>query len=145
MKTNIKHLASAGAFAFFLAIAMGSMDDKKDYSDKEHVEQKESVPKSYKTVITFKGNGMKKSELFHLYGNDAKIIYKYKSESPSIGVFNVYVVKKGVDIMEQGGIPEVMTTLTKDQSESTIQKPEGDYYLNVNGVGTWEVEVQESK
>jgi len=30
MKTNIKHLASAGAFAFFLAIAMGSMDDKKD-------------------------------------------------------------------------------------------------------------------
>jgi len=32
MKKNIKHLASAGAFAFFLAIAMGSMDDKKGKS-----------------------------------------------------------------------------------------------------------------
>jgi len=86
---------------------------------------------------------MKKSEFFHLNGNDAKIIYKYNSENSTIGAFSVYVVKKGVDIMEKGGIPEVMTTSNKEQSESTIQKSAGDYYLNVNGVGNWEVEVQE--
>ena len=112
-------------------------------SDSSYGKQEESIPKSYKTVITFKGNGMKKSESFHLNGNDAKIIYKYKSEHPNMGGFSVYVVKKGVDIMEKGGIPEVMTTSNKEQSESTIQKSPGDYYLNVNGIGNWEVEVQE--
>jgi hypothetical protein len=93
-------------------------------------------------VISFKGNGGKKSGTFHLSGNDAKLVYKYKSEMADMGVFVAYVVDKGVDIMKQGGMPEV-TTSKSDEGESSIQKSAGDYYLNINATGNWTVSVME--
>jgi len=92
-------------------------------------------------VITFKGNGRKKSESFHLNGNDAKMVYTYKSESPEIGAFGIYVVDKGVDIMHEGGIPEVMLSKSVTDEESTIQKSSGEYYLDINAAGDWAVKV----
>ena len=38
-----------------------------------------------------------------------------------------------------------MAAKKKEESESTIHKSEGDYYLDVNVVGNWEVIVQEKK
>ena len=99
----------------------------------------------YKDVFTFKGNGMKKSESFHLTGSDAKVLYKYNAGNSYSGVFSFYVVEKGYDVMTQGGIPEVMIQSLQEESQSTIQKSEGDYYLNVNAVGNWEIIVQEKQ
>lgn len=99
--------------------------------------------KKWVDVYTFKGNGMKKSPLFELTGSEARLKYKYSGDD-DMGLFSVYVVDGGKDIMEDGGIPEVMIQVSED-SESSIQKSAGTYYLNVNAVGKWEVTVQEFK
>ena len=95
-------------------------------------------------VYTFKGNGLKKSPVFELTGNDTRLKYKYKGQG-GVGMFAVYVVNEGQDIMKTGGFPEVMTQAESEESESTIQKGSGRYYLNVNAVGSWTVTVEEKK
>lgn len=95
-------------------------------------------------VYTFKGNGMKKSPVFHLNGNEARLKYNYKAPgSLGMGVFSAYVMDKGEDLMKTGGIPDVMTQAESEESESSIQKSEGDYYLYINASGSWTVTVEE--
>ena len=81
---------------------------------------------------------------FELTGDDAKLVYSYKSAMSGAGLFAAYVVKKGVDVMTSGGIPEVMVSKSED-GESAVQKPSGTYYLDVNGVGDWKIDVMELK
>ena len=45
----------------------------------------------------------------------------------------------------EGGVPEVMTQAESEESESSIQKGAGRYYLNVNVSGSWTVTVEEEK
>jgi hypothetical protein len=102
--------------------------------------------KQWTTVYTFKGNGMKKSPVFELTGGDARLKYSYKAPGGiGMGMFSVYVVDEGEDIMKTGGIPEVMTQAENEDSESAIQKGSGRYYLNVNASGNWVVTVEELK
>lgn len=97
-------------------------------------------------VYTFKGNGMKKSPVFELTGGVARLKYKYKGQGGiGMGMLAVYVVDEGQDIMKVGGFPEIMTQAESEESESTIQKGSGRYYLNVNAVGSWTVIVEEKK
>jgi hypothetical protein len=91
----------------------------------------------------FKGNGSKKSANFHLLGNEQKLVYTYHSNNPYNGIFAVYVVDKGADVMKTGGFPEMTIDKLKDNSESAIQKETGDYYLNVTAVGNWTIKVME--
>jgi len=42
-------------------------------------------------------------------------------------------------------IPEVMSTVDHEESESAIQKSSGKYYLNVNASGKWSVVVEEEQ
>jgi len=102
--------------------------------------------KQWTEVYTFKGNGMKKSPTFELTGGEAKLKYKYESQDGiGVGMFAAYVVDEGKDIMKQGGIPEVMTSEEKEESESSIQKSAGRYYLYINATGKWTVTVEELK
>ncbi len=112
---------------------------------KELVAEEETVspaPTKYVTVLTIKGNGTKNSASFHLNGNDAKLIYKYNTDG-NIGVFGIYILNKGDDIMKTGGIPEVTANKTRVSDESSLQKAAGDYYLHVNAYGEWKVTVEE--
>jgi len=102
--------------------------------------------KQWTVVYEFKGNGMKKSPVFELTGGAARIKYSYKApDGLGMGVFSVYVVDEGEDIIKTGGIPEVMTQAENENSESAIQKSAGRYYLNVNASGNWVVSVEEMK
>lgn len=59
--------------------------------------------KQWETVYTFKGNGMKKSPVFELTGGDARLKYSYKAPGGlGMGMFSVYVVDEGDDIMKTG-------------------------------------------
>ena len=97
----------------------------------------------YYDVINFKGNGMRKSKVFHLQGTDSKIVFKYSSLSDQVGEFAVYVVPAGEDITKTGGFPELSSSQIDDAGESSIQKPAGDYYLEVAAAGRWSVKVQQ--
>jgi len=89
---------------------------------------------------------MKKSPTFELTGGEARLKYKYESgNGMGMGMFAAYVVDEGKDIMKQGGIPEVMTSAESEESESSIQKSAGRYYLNINATGKWTVIVEELK
>jgi hypothetical protein len=89
---------------------------------------------------------MKKSPVFKLNGNEARIKYKYQStDGVSMGMFAAFVVDEGLDIMKDGGIPEVMTQSESEESETSIQKNAGNYYLNVNASGNWTVIVEQVK
>ncbi|MBS1936287.1 MAG: hypothetical protein JSS84_00540 [Bacteroidetes bacterium] len=102
--------------------------------------------KKWTEVYTFSGNGMKKSPAFELTGGDAKLVYKYKAPGGiGMGMFSAYVVNEGEDIMQTGGIPEIMTQTESEESESAIHKGSGRYYLNVNASGNWTVSVLEYK
>lgn len=102
--------------------------------------------KQWTEVYTFKGNGMKKSPVFELTGGDAKLKYKYKAPGGiGMGIFSVYVLNEGEDVMKTGGFPEVMTQAENEESESAIQKSSGQYYLYVNASGNWTVTVEEKK
>ena len=138
--------------AFF--ILFGITTDKKSKNSSNQTSttsttsEKEEKPaeKKWTSVYTFNGNGMKKSPTFELTGGEAKIKYKYKAPGGlGMGIFSVYVVNEGEDVMKTGGIPEVMSQAENEESESTIQKSAGKYYLNVNASGNWSVTVEELK
>ena len=103
-----------------------------------------TVDTNWVDVISFDGNGRKKSKNFHLSGSETKIVYAYITSQPT-GIFNVYVLDKGKDLLKEGGVPELMSNETQDSGESYIQKEEGDYYLDVNAYGKWSVKIQEKR
>lgn len=146
MKKVFKILGIIFLVLISISILSAIFSDGKTKQSPETTETtKQNSEKQYKEVFTFKGNGLKKSESFHLNGNDSKVVYKYNAGNPHSGMFSFYVVEKGHDIMKEGGFPDVMVDKIKDESESTLQKSEGDYYLNVNAVGDWEISVQEKQ
>ena len=98
--------------------------------------------KEWQEVFKFKGNGLKKSSSFALSGVKTRIKYKFSAD---IGMFSIYVVPEGQDIMKEGGIPEVMTQQS-ETSETYITKDAGNYYLHVNSSGgNWTITVEEEK
>jgi hypothetical protein len=101
--------------------------------------------KSYVRLLEFSGNGTKKSSIFELHGNHARLRYKYKSGEAGMGVFSVFIAPDGEDLMKTGGVPEVMSTADHEESESAIQKSAGKYYLDVNATGNWSIIVEEEQ
>lgn len=138
----------------FFSLFSSTLDINTDYDQittrsgsnytQEYKNQNEAPKARWIEVYTFKGNGLKKSSTFELSGGEAKIKYKFKSFL-GLGMFAVYVVNDGTDIMTVGGIPELMTSAEQEESESSIQKRAGRYYLNVNGAGDWIVTIEEFK
>jgi len=94
-------------------------------------------------VFEFGGNGIKSSANFELSSKECRLKYKYKSDM-DIGSFNAYMVKEGVDLMRDGGYPDVMLTAS-ETGETYIHKSEGRYYLSVQAAGKWNIIVEEKK
>lgn len=129
---------------------LGSCGGKKTNADAPSASSSttttEKAPAKWTEVYTFKGNGMKKSPTFELSGGEAKIKYSYKGNANvGMGMFAAYVVEAGKDIMKDGGIPDVMTQAVSEESETSIQKDAGKYYLYINASGDWTVTVEEMK
>jgi hypothetical protein len=133
--------------AIILIASIGSSDKKSTTSSVTEINNTEaSKAKQWTVVYEFKGNGMKKSPAFELTGGNARIKYKYNGQGGvGMGMFAVYVVDEGKDLMVEGGIPEIMTQAETEESESAIQKSSGKYYLSVDGIGNWIVSVEEEK
>ena len=50
--------------------------------------------RAYVKLLEFSGNGRKKSSVFELHGNHARLRYKYKSEGAGMGLFSVYITNR---------------------------------------------------
>ncbi len=100
-------------------------------------------PKTWTPIFSLNGSGSKKSAVFQLTGAPARA--KYKFVAGDFGLFSYYIVPAGDDVMRTGGIPEVMTQQS-EESESSIHKPAGAYYLNMNSSGgNWSVVIEEAR
>ncbi|AZA51550.1 DUF4352 domain-containing protein [Chryseobacterium sp. G0201] len=120
MKKNIKHLASAGAFAFFLVIAMGSMDGKKEKSGNSDT-----------STATVSG--------------EAKANYKKIGETLPTDYFDVTVNKISIenrvntgnefaDLKPEAGIRYlIINTSFKNNSEESRMLIDGEVLVNYNG------------
>lgn len=99
------------------------------------------VEKTWVVVSQLTGTGEKKGPAFTLTGAEARIRYELGGDFPMLGVF---VVDAGTDIMQTGGIPEIMESAA-GSGESALHGKRGDYYLNVTGNGKWKVWVEEKR
>lgn len=127
------------------AVISGSNSKTHGASQSNETTAGSGTPKSYVKLLEFSGNGSKKSSVFELHGNHARLRYKCKSESAGMGLFSVYILPDGEDLMETGGVPEVMSQADHEESESAIHKSAGKYYLDVNAVGKWNIVVEEEQ
>lgn len=105
----------------------------------------DSTPEEWVELISFSGNGEKKSTSFTYGGGEARLRYEFDGDA-DFGVFSVYVVKKGEDVMRDGGFPEVMLTAPESGESNLSHLRKGEYYLNVSSAnGTWSIVVEELK
>ncbi|WP_375181877.1 DUF4352 domain-containing protein [Chryseobacterium sp.] len=122
MKKNIKHIASLGAFTFFLIIAMGSMDDKKEKAANSE------TGTSATTVSA-----------------EAEVNYKKVGETLATDYFDVTVNKVSIENSVNTGNefadlkPEARTryliinTSFKNNSDESRMLIDGEVLINYNG------------
>lgn len=100
--------------------------------------------KAWTEVLRLTGSGDKKSQAFTYSGGKARLRYDFQADE--FGVFVLYVVKDGEDIMQTGEFPEVMLQNGETGESNLSHLRKGNYYLNVNSAnGKWEVVVEELK
>lgn len=102
--------------------------------------------KQWEELIKFSGKGDKKSTFITYEGGDAKLKYQFKANIDMGGVFGVYVLKKGVDPMKEGAMPEIMLADSENGESNLSHLTKGEYYIMVTSAnGSWEVSVEELK
>lgn len=144
MKKALKIFGGILLSLFIIGTLMKGCDKETSNSSTSATVNNNTTSKSWQTVNSLSGTGMKQSQNFTLTGGEAKIKYKYTSNSKQIGMLAVYVFDKGHDFSKEGGIPDVMINAS-EEGESYITKPAGEYYIYVNAAGKWDVVVEEKK
>jgi hypothetical protein len=123
------------------AIAVLNNDPKTDTNSP--AEKVAEQNKQWVDVIKFNGNGDKKSQAFTLTGAKCRMMYKFKTDA-DMGMFSIYVVAEGDDVMREGGVPELMLQGTEEGETNLSHLGSGDYYLNAMAAnGIWGVAIQE--
>jgi hypothetical protein len=102
-----------------------------------------AVVAKWRTIHTLQGSGPKKGPDFKITSDQARVKYSY-SGGGQAGLFSFYVVPEGVNIMEEGGFPEVMESQGSGADTTELAVGPGTFYLQANTANvTWKLEVQE--
>ena len=142
MGVGKKILIGIGIF-FLIGIIANYDKEKTTTSDKLNTNVGLDKPKQWVEVFKIKGGDSKITASFVLTGGKTKIKYKYSVKGS--GLFALYVVPDGQNIIKTGGIPDVMIQQSED-SETYIIKEAGSYYFNISSSGgKWVVSIEEEK
>lgn len=87
--------------------------------------------KGYVKVLSFKGSGQKKSESFKITGDRFKIAYDCRGD-----LCQAWASKPGSDFAHES----IMNT-TEPIKDETIIYESGEWYIEVNSIGTWSMTV----
>lgn len=138
------------ALAVFFGVGLiGSLADKNTNTQNQTATQAEQtttnnqpsepvVGKQYVEVMTFSGNGQKKSEPFTITGSRFKIAYDCKGDA-SATYCGAFVFKVGSQL-PQG----VMNSPQAVKDETTIYGS-GEYYIDANTMGNFTMTVYDYK
>ena len=99
--------------------------------------------KEPRIVIDLEGNSNKRSQLFYLNGGTQALGYIVVGDM--FPVCSIYVLEEGVDLMRDGGFPEVMVTENVEEVELTyMYKSAGNYYVEVDSANcNWRLRIVE--
>lgn len=92
------------------------------------------VQKQYQQVFTFSGNGTKKSEPFTITGSRFKIAYDCSGD-----LCQSFIYKIGSQI------PQLVMNSVGAVKDETIMYGKGEYYLDVNSMGSYTMTVYDYK
>lgn len=98
------------------------------------------------TVVTLDGNADQQSDTIALTGGKVRVTYEF-TDTGGIGtiVGAIYMLDEGVDIMTDGGIPDVMVS-EPGAGDTILRKSAGEYYVKVAAANTsYTVTVEEEK
>lgn len=134
---------------FFGVGIIGSMTDKSTstpaqtatQTDKTSTVSQPSEPvagKQYVEVMTFSGNGQKKSEPFTITGSRFKIAYDCQGD-PSATYCGAFVFKVGSQL------PQGVMNSPKAIKDETIIYGSGEYYIDANTMGNFTMTVYDYK
>lgn len=139
-----------GAFVIISGLISKCESDEKENPNVEQaqpvdqIQQETPESKEWVEVLKFKGSGEKKSEIFELTGAKSRIKYNFKSSG--MGMFAVYVLPEGYNLMEKGGFPEIMIDQAEEGESSLSHLKKGTYYMSVSSAnGKWEISIEEFK
>lgn len=119
-------------------------DETHEWSGEERtVQEPESKPEAtWQNVINVSGNSNKRTDVFYLGSGKKQLLYSVTGDYP---IAAIYLMDEGEDLMETGGVPEVLVQDTGSDSTMLVKSP-GRYYLEVQSTGcSWEVTIQEYK
>jgi hypothetical protein len=97
-----------------------------------------STPKQYVEIMKFKGTGQKKSEPFIITGSRFKVAYDCKGDTRAT-YCGAFAYKVGSQL------PQGVMNASKPIKDETVIYDNGEYYLDVNSVGNYEMTVYDYK
>lgn len=89
----------------------------------------------WQVVKTWSGSGIKKTEPFTITGSQWRVVWKNKR-----GYLGVYVYE-----LYGNSLPDMLVNTTDVTSDTSYAYKSGEFYLNVNASGSWEITVEELK
>lgn len=121
-------------------------DDADEGEAEEAQDEPTEAAEEWVTVAEISGSADQQSDTIVLSGGKVRITYTFE-DSTGYGtiVGAIYLLDEGVDIMEDGGIPDVMVT-EAGSGDTILRKGEGEYYLRISAANTsYTVTVEELK
>lgn len=103
-------------------------------STDEEAESTKSYHKSYQQIFTFSGDGAKKSEPFIITGDRFKIAYECTGDS-TFTLCQAFVYEVG------SALPQVIVNTDKSIKDETIIYGSGEYYIDANMLGSFNMTV----
>ncbi len=94
------------------------------------------------TVIELSGNTPKKSGVFELKTNSAKMEFSVEGDDPV--VFSAFVIPEGQTLNENITEPDAATTKAESDTVELGKEP-GKYFLQVISINDWSVKITEER
>lgn len=139
----VRHKVLTGILGFFVLVVIISAVSSDDTSTTtvgdsntsttattEKATTKETA-KEYVKVLSFSGNGQKKSETFKITGDRFKVAYDCKGD-----LCQAWASQPGSDLSYES----IMNT-TEAVKDETIIYENGEWYIEVNSIGNWSMTV----
>lgn len=103
-----------------------------DSDDSGAAQPGESAGAEWTVIAEISGSADQQTDTIELTGGNVRITYEFvDSTGHGMIVGAIYLLDEGVDIMVDGGIPDVMVT-EAGEGETILRKGAGEYYLRIN-------------
>lgn len=127
------------------AVTTEAADDQEAEPEEAEVEPTEAA-EEWVTVAEISGSADQQSDTIVLSGGKVRITYTFEDNTGYGSIVGfIYLLDEGVDLMEDGGIPDVMIS-EAGSGETILRKGAGEYYLRISSANaSYTVTVEELK